>query len=124
MKRKKGAKIFIMQIPGLNLINGSAIQYAAEAVLLSPKEEAELSSSNHVEDTSPNSPPRINNDQQNGDPSEIAIRKIFSIPEQPIADPLDLALEALSDPSSLEPEGDHDQDSDDAERYHYFVRLY
>ena len=112
-----------MQIPGLNLINGSAIQYVIAEIVPPPsKTEVQLSSSNHVEDTSAGSL-SSSNDQQNGDPLEMTDRKIVSISEPPIAEALDLALEALSDSSSVESEGDEEQDSDDAERYHSFVRF-
>ena len=122
-----------MQIPGLNLLNGTSVPTTApnglspsetetDSLIITAREEfvenSKTSSENH--DTS-------SADQRHDDEnSEESINEgskeegIVAEPEEILLDPLDVALEADSD-SSAESEVDEEQESDDAARHDTFV---
>jgi len=120
-----------MQIPGLNLLNGTSVPTTAPNGLSPRKtgteaftregalENSKTSSENHNTSDADQRHDDENSEENlnEGSKEEGIVDEAAKI----LADPLDMALQADSDHSSAESEVDGDQDSDDAARYNTFV---
>ena len=123
-----------MQIPGLNLLNGTSVPTTAQNDVLPQETEPNFLSFATREEVLENSKISSENhdtpgaDQQHSDEnSEENLKEaskeecIVEGPAEILPDPLDVALEADLDDSHAKSEVDEGQDSDDASRYDPFV---
>lgn len=125
-----------MQIPGLNLLNGTSVPFAEKNLSsLNPEndvtrtsptdvlENTETSADDHYTSGNgepPGNIPKIAEAATHGSSVQETVEEEKFEVGNLVADPLDMALAASSDHSSAESDAGEEHDSDDDDRYRTF----